>query len=163
MIGEREKHTDLITFYIEDWHSYRYDISLPALWAEHYGELAGDPDRMPMGPDDNFYASLELAGSLQITTARQRGKLVGYVLCAIRPHPHYRSILCSFEDAYFLTKSCRRGLIGYKLLRFTERALAARGVKKAFFMTKLSKDLLDLFTRLGYNESDRMVEKWIGD
>lgn len=144
-----------ISFYLENWEAYSADPALLGLWKEHYEEIAADK-RMPMGPDEEFYRSAELGGQLQITTVRDQGALVGYCLMLVRPHPHYRTVLCGFEDSYFLTKSARRGLVAVKMFRYTNAALAARGVRKVFYMTKLAHDMAKLFEHLGGKESDRV-------
>lgn len=152
----------MITFCLETWTSFRADPATPTLWLEHYAELAGDKDRMPMGVDEKFYEFLEANGMLTLMAARREGRLVGYCLVSVRPHPRYRTVLCGFEDCYFLTASERKGSTGVRLISKTLAALTARGVKKVFFMTKLSHNHSKLFERLGFSPSDLVLSKWIG-
>jgi hypothetical protein len=44
-----------------------------------------------------------------------------------------------------------------------EKALKARGVQRLFTGTKLSKDASLIFERGGWNESERLFIKYIGD
>lgn len=152
-----------VTFQVESWASYYSDPEREALWCEHYSELAVDKDEMPCGPDIHLFTSLDAIGALQILTARAAGRMIGYFLTVVRPHTHYCSVLCGFEDSYFISKPFRRGLTGVKLIKENERLLRARGVKKLFVMTKTSKDLGMIYDRLGYHCSDYTYAKWIGE
>ena len=150
----------MITYTLEPWDTYYRDCQ--ALWPEHWCEIAVDKDRMPMRPDVANYQALEAAGKLQIVVARDDGRMVGYVLSVIRPHLHYADVLCGFEDAYFLSKTHRRGMVGVKLLREAVRHMQAVGAQKAFFMTKVALDMGSLFERMGFTRTDVVYSKWIG-
>lgn len=150
----------MITYTLEPWDTYYRDCA--ALWPEHYEEIAVDKDRMPMRPDVANYQALEAAGKLQIVVARDDGRMVGYVLTVIRPHLHYADVLCGFEDAYFLSKTHRRGMVGVKLLREAVRHMQRVGAQKAFFMTKVALDMGPLFERMGFTRTDVVYSKWIG-
>lgn len=144
----------MITYHLESWQDYVNDPMLEELWLEHYGEIAEDKS-MPMRPDKAFFAFCAGNGMLQLMTVRKAGVMVGYCIVVVRLHPHY-SVLCGFEDSYFLTLAERRGLVGYKLFRNMLASLAARGVKRVFFMTKLRHDVGKLLARLGMTECDRV-------
>lgn len=130
---------------------------------EHYEEIAADKDRMPMRPDIKRFEALEAEGQLQVLVAREAGKMVGYAVFIVSPHPHYADVLCGFEDAYFLTKSLRKGWAGIKLLRESIRLLKARGVKRVFVHTKKHKNLGAVLKHLGLSHSDEIYSGWIGD
>lgn len=151
----------MITYQLEPWSAYYRDCQ--ALWVEHYEELAVRKERMAMKPDVAAYQRLEAAGALSILTARDDGRMVGYILSTVRPHLHYADVLCGFEDAYFLSKSHRKGMTGVRLLREWEKAMRARGVQLVFAMTKPWLDMRPLFERLGFSQSDYVMSKWIGD
>lgn len=150
----------MLTFQLEAWADYHRDCQ--ELWAAHYLEIAVQKDRMEMRPDVAGYLAMEAQGRLQIVTVRDDGRMVGYLLSVIRPHMHYANVLCGFEDAYFLSRTHRRGLTGVKLIREGMRHMQAVGVKKAFFMTKAALDMGRIFERLGFTKSDIVYSKWIG-
>lgn len=152
----------MITFAREPWRDFVNDPSCMVLWREHYEELAGDRERMPMGVDHSYYAFLDAAGMLQIITAREAGALVGYCLMVIKPHPRYRTVLTAFEDCYFLTSSCRGAGAGNDLIEQSELAASRRGASACYFMTKLSHDHSKLFEARGYKLTDLVFFKWIG-
>lgn len=151
----------MITFQLEDWETYYRDCQ--SLWREHYEEVAVDKGNMVFGPDVSFYQFLGKNGGLQILTARSAGRMVGYCLVMVKPHPHYRAVLCGFEDSYFLSKPERKGMTGVRLIQRSVTALRARGVKKVFFMSKEAKPLEAIFRRLGFSPSDRVWAMWIGE
>lgn len=151
----------MITYTLEPWATYYRDCQ--ELWPEHYDEIAVQKDRMPMRPDVAAYEAMDRAGMLQIVVARDDGRMVGYVVSIIRPHLHYADVLSGYEDAYFLTKSHRKGMIGIKLIREAIRHMQARGVRKCWFSTKLAHDMGRIFERLGFSRTDVTYSMWIGD
>lgn len=150
----------MLTYQLEDWATYVRDCQ--ALWWEHWEEIAVQKDRMPMRPDEEAYRALEAAGRLQIVTAREQGVMVGYIVSVVRPHMHYADVLTGYEDAYFLSKSHRKGMAGVKLIREAIRHMRAVGVQKCFFMTKAALDMGRIFERLGFTKTDIVYSKWIG-
>lgn len=149
----------MITYQIEPWVSYRGGCD--SLWKEHYEEVAGDKDRMPMRPDEMLYKTLENSGQLQIMVARETGIMLGYMIFVVKPHPHYADVLCGFEDAYFLTSS-RRGVAGVKLIKESLEALKRRGVQRWFIHTKKAKDIGRVLEFLGGSHTDEIYSGWIG-
>lgn len=147
----------IVTFHLETWRDYASDPACEALWAEHYAEIAGDKS-LPMGPDGPFFSFCDANGMLQLLTARRAGTMIGYCILLVKPHPHYRSVLCGFEDSYFLTQSERQGWTGVRLIKESLKALRKRGARRAYFMTKLDHDVSRLFSRLGGKESDRVFQ-----
>lgn len=152
----------MITFEKAYWRELVNDPAMPGLWAEHYGELAGDKARMPQGVDGAYFAFLDMSGMLEIVVAKKAGVTVGYCIMLVKPHPHYRDVLCGFEDCYFLTASERNAGAGHDLIAYAEERCAARGVKRVYFMTKLSHNHSKLFEARGYELCDLVFTKWIG-
>jgi hypothetical protein len=52
---------------------------------------------------------------------------------------------------------------GANLFASAEHALKARGVRRLFTGTKLSRDASRLFERSGWDEAERLFIKYIGD
>jgi hypothetical protein len=151
----------MITYAVEPWAQYLADCG--ELWREHYDEIAGDKARMPMRPDAARFETLEAAGQLQIVVAREAGRMVGYMLFVVTPHPHYADVLCGFEDAYFLSMPYRKGWTGVRLIRESLRCLQARGVQRWFIHTKKAKDMGRILQFLGGAHADEIYSGWIGD
>lgn len=151
----------MITYQVEKWEDYFRDSQ--QLWEEHYEEIAVQKDKMAMKPDVHLFQTMEAGGSLHILTVREKGKMVGYHITFIRPHAHYADVLCGFVDAYFISPSCRKGMVGVKLFKEAEKTMKARGVKKIFTGTKNSKNMSKIFEYLGWKPTEQLFSKWIGD
>lgn len=115
-----------------------------------------------MKPDVKMYQTLENADMLQIVTARDHGRLVGYMLFTVHPHGHYADTLCGFEDSYYLLQSHRRGWNGIRLIKESIALLKQRGVQRIFIHTKKSLDKGRLLNFLGMTHTDEIFSKWIG-
>lgn len=150
----------VVTFQLETWARLRPEAE--TLWPAHYAELCQDKARMPMGPDLKWYEACEALGMLQVVVARSAGRVVGYQISLIRPHTHYSSVLCSFEDTFYLDPQYRKGLCGVKLISESLRLLAARGVQRAFFMSIESHPTDRIFQYLGFKRTHTTWSKWIG-
>jgi len=127
------------------------------LYPEHWAEIALDKDAIQLEPDYATYDLLARTNVLHLVTARDgEGKLVGYHLSMIHPHLHYRSSITCFTDVFFLKKDYRRGMAGYKMLKFFRDSVKARGVQKIYMSTKLSLDLGPIMDRLGFKPIERI-------
>jgi len=152
-----------VTYQEETWQTFWPEAE--RLTKMHWKEVCQDPSRMPLGLDVASYSALFAAGIMQIVTARETfaGTLVGYQISIFRPHMHYCSVLCAFEDTYFLDPAYRKGFVGVKLISESLRLLKARGVKKVFFQSIESKPTHRLWQWLGFIKTHVTYAKWIGD
>jgi len=150
-----------ITYQIESMSQCVDEMS--DLWELHWQEIALDRQKVKLEPDIKTFELLEETGQLSIVTVRDDGKLVGYHVSLVRPHLHYSSSLTAYVDMYFLHPDYRGGMAGYKMFKCVEAVLKLRGVQRIYTGTKLHKDMGKLFERLGYNETERLFVKWIGD
>lgn len=150
----------MLTFATEAWAD-----ALPELekhWPNHWAEVAMDRDHIPLAPDYAEYARFAANGSLHLTAARSAGALAGYVTAIVRPHLHYRDLLCAFWDLYYLAPPYRQGLNGLRLISAATAEMDRRGVRKHFSGTKKSKDMSALFTRLGWVEAETLFTRFEG-
>ena len=119
----------------------------------HWRELGLDLD-LKIDPDIAKMQQMEALGMWKVVTARNEGKLVGYLLAVFSPHLHYRSSPPMFiVDAYYITPECRKGT-GTKLFRFSEGLAKELGAIKIYLSCKAHKDHSQLFSALGYKLSD---------
>ncbi len=140
-----------VTFQLESWPSFWRDGK--ALRDEHA------KDKGEAMPDVNElqYATAWLEGHLQILTARDGLKLVGYFLSALYVDPHHSTEIIGKEDAYFLLPEYRKGLTGYKMLKEALGYMAAAGVKRVF--VEGQEDKAKIFKRLGLEPSTIVYTK----
>lgn len=153
----------MITYHLETWESYYNDPARAGLWNEHWEEMAPAHERrMPLGMDVASYRAFDAAGALIVVTVRSTGRLVGYCLVLVKRHLHY-PILCGFEDVYFLTRSERKGMVGYKMIKFVIQVVRARGCKRLYWMTKCFNTIELLLLRLKMIKLDVVYGLWLED
>lgn len=151
----------MVTYQVEDWFECWEEMSV--LWDAHWQEVALDREKIRLAPDFASYERFAQDGSLHVVTAREDGKIIGYHISIVKPHLHYKDSLSAFTDVYFIHPDHRKGMVGVKLFKETEKSLKARGVQKMFTGTKLSLDMGRIFERLGWRETERLYTKYIGD
>jgi len=127
----------------------------------HYDEIANDKDVIKLNPDYDTYKRLCDAGMIKIITARDDDKLIGYCVCIIKYHLHYKDSLTALNDIFYIAKEYRKGLIGVKLFIKTEEILKKYGVQRVAMNTKTHHDVGVIFDRLGYKETERVFTKII--
>lgn len=113
-----------VIFQSERW--FQISDEIKPLLKLHWGEVANHRASVPLDPDWEMYDRLDRTAVLMITTARDDGKLVGYYLSHVTPHPHYKSTLYAFVDVYFLLPEYRNGNTGIRLFMAMEEAMRAR-------------------------------------
>lgn len=152
----------MITVQVERWKDVWQEAS--PLWIPHYDEVGQNKEKMKLNPDIEQYNHLDSMGMFHIVTVRKDGKLVGYHAAEIGTLRHYKDVLISNSDLYWIDPSCR-GAAGaaLKLFAEVERSSKARGVKVLYDATKLYLDHDRLFKHLGYKPIERRYSKWIGD
>ncbi len=132
------------------------------LLVRHWEEIALHRDRIKLDIDWPTYHKLDAARMLNITTARDDGALIGYVCYVLVRNPHYKSQYVADCDIFWLDPDRRRGTLGMKLIRESERFVIARGVNQIVTRTKLHHDLGPLLERLGYEPIERVYTKLVG-
>jgi len=120
---------------------------------EHWRELGLDLD-LKIDPDFDKMKILENNGLFKVVTARESGRLAGYLLALVSPHLHYKSSPKMFiVDAYYISPEFRQGT-GFKLLKYAEELAKELGTIKIYLTCKIHRDHSKLFTSLGYRLSD---------
>lgn len=128
------------------------------LLAAHYAEVAHYQD-IPLEPDLEAYQRLEDSDQLRCFTARDCGKLVGYVLFFVRANHHYKSSLQAWQDVLFVHPEHRVSMIGIRLIRFAEARLKTEGVQVIYHHAKMTNTVGALLERLGYELVDQVYAK----
>jgi len=139
------------------------------LFALHWFESAADRG-VPLEVWWDYYRTMEAAGLMLTVVARSAGRMIGYAVYAIGPHPHYKSLIVGHSDCYFADPSYAKGWVGINLFRDAERRLAARGVHVVTANVKLhvkrgrlgTRTLERLFRWMGYRPIEIVLHKRIG-
>lgn len=146
----------MIEYRLEKWVDAKDDII--ELSAKHYKECKIDDSDFE--PDDNAFSGLCENGKLQILTARNNGKLVGYLINVISRHMLFDKI-CSFHIGWFVKAEFRRKLVGLELLKKGEEYLKNSGVKKMYGSHTMTVDASKAFDRLNWQLNEKHYIKEI--
>lgn len=125
----------MIAMGFEQWADAQPAIA--RLCGQHWKEIAGNQDCIPLDPNWETYATLADAGKVKLLTVRDDGRLVGYMIVFIWGHLHYKSTLHAAEDIYFLLPEYRRGMLGVRMFKTMLVELKRIGVVKAHFSHKV--------------------------
>lgn len=125
----------------------------------HWEEIALNKDFIKLNPDWEQYEKAEQEGILKGFTAREDGKLVGYFVTIVQRSLHYSDYIFATNDVIFLHPEYRKGLAGWRLVKFAEKCLKEDGVSILFINTKVHKPFDALVTRMGYNLVERVYSK----
>lgn len=146
-----------ITIQVEKWATFWPDSK--DVFPLHWRELALYQEDFPLSIDEKKYEILDKGDFLLILTAREEGKLIGYYLWFLMPHPHYAaSGPMGMTDMYFVLP-WHRGGVGTKLFIASEAELRKRGIVKAITSCKAHQDHSALFERLGWELTDYSFSK----
>lgn len=147
----------MITYQLE--RATQCKRELEGLLMMHWEELARHKDEIKLSIDWSAYEALELADILHMTTARDDGKLIGYIVTFVAPSLHYKEHVMAKDDVLFMHPDYRGTRTFIKLLKYTEDYLAGLGVENFYIGMKLAHDFGPLLERFGYVAIDRTFEK----
>jgi len=148
----------LISVQTETWKAI--DAEIEEVAGYHWQELALDKLLFQRDLDHERYLKMEELGMMHVVTARADGKLVGYIVCFVMPHLHYKSSgLVALADMYFILREYRKGGLGVRMFREMERGLKQRNVIRAHMSCKVHEDHTKLFEGMGWTLTDLTFSK----
>ena len=137
----------MITFQKETFSEFL--IEGKALVSKHHLEIYTGLDLTLFDVDFDAYSKIESAGKLEVYTARENGTLIGYTLWFISRHLHYKNSLTATSAAVFMNPKYRKGLQGYKLIKWSIEKLKSRQIQRILISVKPTLDFGKLLERLG--------------
>lgn len=136
------------------------DAEIETVSPFHWQDLGLDQEYFKPDLDHERYLKMDEMGMMHVVTARDEGKLVGYIICFVMPHFHYKSSgLMALADMYYILKPYRKGGLGVRMFLEMERGLKARGVKRAHMSCKVHEDHQALFEKMGWTFTDKTFSK----
>lgn len=134
--------------------------SMLACWEElqplataHWDEVvheAGHRARL----DREAFAAAESKDRLLFLTARDAGRLVGYVAILIVQHPHATGMRVAEVNGLYLQPEHRQGRNAQELVGFAHATLREHGVDLIYQASRVNHDLSPLFLSMGYQASE---------
>ena len=144
--------------YQQEFLSHIKSEILPLIYLD-WVEIEHRKDIREFDLDWDAYEALEQAGILKVFTVRSDEELVGYYSCVVSPSLHSRGLLQATVDAIYLHPMHRKGLIGYKLIKFAEKCLKEDNVKIILLGTTEVNPIDPLLLKLGYSKTEVKFEK----
>lgn len=124
----------------------------PAQWAE----MAHGYENFVAEPNWKLYLSIEAAGAGLLVTARDDGKMVGYMGFMVFPHASARECLAASSTPFYVVPGPRCGLVLRRLLLTARALLAKRGVKIVSVRTHVWASAGPLLEAMGFRQTDLM-------
>lgn len=104
--------------------------------------------------DRAAFQSAEDAGRLLFLTARDDGKLAGYVIILIVQHPHATGLRVAEVNGLYLQPDYRHAWNAHELVGFAHATLRGLGVDLVYQSSKVNHDIGALFLQMGYQASE---------
>ena len=137
----------MITYQRESFSQFIADGK--ELFAIHNQEVVTQVDGIPLDVNYKAYFKLEEMEKLEVHTVRDDGKLIGYSLWMLYYHIHYKSSLTATSTLIYIIPEYRKGLLGYKLIKWSIDKIKKRGVQRLIIGVKPDHDFGKLLERLG--------------
>lgn len=123
---DRSSKYSTITFQTEALGDCLQDAK--ALFPGHWDEIASHKEFRRFNPDFNLRFIAEKHGKLLIATARDAGRLIGYIDWLIYGDMNAKDNLIAETDIYYVEERPNRALILRSVIKCSLRALEDRGV-----------------------------------
>ncbi|MDE2471866.1 MAG: GNAT family N-acetyltransferase [Bradyrhizobium sp.] len=115
-------------------------------------------EAVPLVLDYDRYLNYDLAGILQLVTARSHGALVGYIMGYVHTHIDHADIPWTHLTWYWLYPEYRGNGVGHAMLKAMETFLRASGIKVVEASEKIT-SRHGMFERNGYINTDIVKRK----
>jgi len=133
------------------------DEMLP-LWNDHHRETA-NKFYGPLNPQLETYLACDKNGCLYIFTARNKGILVGYQVFIVSEQLHSRDQIQAVQDVLYLKPEYRKGLTGYKFMKWCINELKNEGVDVVHQVISARNDFGKILERMGFQLEDLTYAK----
>lgn len=132
-------------------------------FVKHHEEVESFAEEVPLDIDRGQFEALEAAGVLHTISARDDRELIGYYVSMIMPHSHHKGSLFAVNDILYINPEYRSSGIAAEMITFAEKDLREMGVVVMAFSMKVSHPFKNLAEHLGFEETDIVYSKYLGD
>jgi hypothetical protein len=144
----------MIVFQLEPPEPFTQDAL--DLFRRHYEEIAERTDVIELDPNIELYNELYKKGALEIHTAREDGKLIGYSIWFLSKHIHYKKSLTASSDVLYIVPEQRKGMFGVKFIKWTTEEIKKRNPQRIMFHVKPFLDYSPILERNGANYFEKI-------
>jgi GNAT superfamily N-acetyltransferase len=103
----------------------------------HWDEIASNKHSRAFNPDFDLRLGAERRGNLVCATAREDGRVIGYIVWWVFPDPNAAPALTAETDIYYVEDRPARARIMLKMIKFSLEHLARLGIRNPRPRTKL--------------------------
>ena len=121
------------------------------LFDEHHKEVSERQDLIKHDLNVKQFQVMEDRSMLEILTVRDDGKLIGYHTWILFKALHFKSVLTASSDLLFILPEYRKGLFGYKFLKWSLSVIKKRKPQRVLIGIKPKNDFSKILKRLGAN------------
>ncbi len=152
----------MITYQVDSVEDVLNDLPKDT-FSNHYEEVDYNTGVMELDPDFEYYYLLEEKGMIHPVTVRDDGKIVGYCVSFLCPHPHHKGKVLASNDIFYIHPDYRRTGIAAELLAFVEKDLIELGVSIISIAMKDKKPFKNLIESAGFGLEEIRYCKYIGN
>ena len=144
----------MVTFQKEDFMQVFSEAT--ELLRGHYEEVAERQDVIPLDPDVARYQKMFDMDMLEIHTAREDGKLIGYSAWFVCTNMHYKTSLTASSDVIYISPEHRKGMVGARFIKWTTQEIKKRNPQRILCHVQPSVDFGPILERLGANYLEKI-------
>ena len=109
--------------------------------------------------DWDTYSILENNDCLVVYTARtEKGTLVGYITFILQQMLHYKQVIMAYNDSLFLHPTIRKGLTGYKFIKYAVEDIKEYSIGCISFNMKVKYSFSSILERLGFVHVEQVYQ-----
>jgi len=151
----------MVTYGRESVADIKADIE--GLLSQHWEEIAMYKDKVKLATDWDTYLKMDEDDTFICLAARDEGKLIGYYASFLMPNLHYMNDLFAVNDVLFLHPDYRKGKNAVGLIKYAESFFKDMGASVITIHMKVSNPFDRLLEWLGWDYSERLYSKYIGE
>lgn len=142
---------------IEQETAEKFKQDSAQLFQDDWDETNPFAEQIDFKLDYEKYFILEKQGRLLIVTARDEGKLVGYIGFIASSSLHHKETVAR-SAGLFVAKTHRGGMLGYKLIKRAIELQKGTTVKKIRISFGPFKDISKMLKRIGMTHAETVYE-----
>ena len=163
-MGNVGSYYDGDTTMIQEEHFNQWYEEAYPMFVAQYGELCWRQEKIKLKVRYDLYQSMVYQNLVHAYVSRtDSGTIDGYALWVLTPSLHYADIMVGNNDIIYVDPQHRGYGLIHKLLNFSETELHKVGCNVLSLHIKMWKDWSMIAERHGYEKTEFLLQKWIGD
>jgi len=118
---------------------------------------------LKFSPNYMLYIYLETINQALLMTARDEGKLVGFLGVLLKQHPHAQETLNAYEETFYLKPEYRKSGAGRKMIKFMLAALQSQRVHSFYIHENDTIPTGKLYKSMGFKPKFTIYVRTVGD